>query len=72
MKKKNEIDEKLKEGWVYATLFSTKFHSKQQTSDTVRRRRWHRAMQPIPMISGEASAIFRFEERVTISPKNDI
>ncbi len=35
-----------KEGWEYAKLFSTKFHLKEDSTDTVRRRRWHRAMQP--------------------------
>lgn len=33
-----------KEGWEYAALFSSKFHSKSRTRDMVRRRRWHRKM----------------------------
>ena len=33
-----------KEGWEYAALFSSKFHSKSRTRDLVRRRRWHRKM----------------------------
>lgn len=41
-------------------MFSTKFHPKPQTSDTVRRRRWQRVMQPIENL-GEYSKIFRFE-----------
>jgi hypothetical protein len=41
-------------------MFSTKFHPKPQTSDTVRRRRWQRVMQPIENIT-DYSRIFRFE-----------
>jgi hypothetical protein len=40
-----------------------KFHPKVQASDTVRRRRWHRAMHPMST-NNEWSTIFRFEERV--------
>lgn len=32
------------EGWEYAAVFSSKFHSKARTRDLVRRRRWHRKM----------------------------
>lgn len=32
------------EGWEYAAVFSSKFHSKCRTRDLVRRRRWHRKM----------------------------
>ena len=42
-----------REGWEYAKLFSTKFHSKEQSSDGVRRRRWRRAMQPNEHLSAD-------------------
>ncbi|XP_073239418.1 myoferlin-like [Porites lutea] len=40
-KGQEKVDE---EGWEFATVFSSKFHSKCRTRDLVRRRRWHRKM----------------------------
>lgn len=52
-----------KEGWEYAALFSSKFHSKSRTRDLVRRRRWHRKMiQTDPT----APAVFQISEEVYI------
>ncbi|XP_042289274.1 myoferlin isoform X1 [Thunnus maccoyii] len=47
------------EGWEYASLIGWKFHRKERTSDTFRRRRWRRKMVPSDCIG--ASAIFRLE-----------
>ncbi len=60
LKQKKEIEETLKEGWEYSKLFSLKFHAKEQTSDTVRRRRWHRPMQP-KISNSDFTTVFRFE-----------
>jgi myoferlin len=59
-KKIKEID--VDDGWEYSKLFSTKFHLKEATTDSVRRRRWHRPMQPI--VSDEnidLTAVFQFK-----------
>ncbi|CAM5129255.1 unnamed protein product [Eretmochelys imbricata] len=48
-----------KEGWEYASLIGWKFHWKQRSSDTFRRRRWRRKMAPSD-IHG-AAAIFKLE-----------
>ncbi|KAM6956281.1 myoferlin [Aplochiton taeniatus] len=47
------------EGWEYSSLIGWKFHKKERSSDTFRRRRWRRKMAP----SGThgASAIFKLE-----------
>ncbi|XP_012889823.1 PREDICTED: myoferlin isoform X2 [Dipodomys ordii] len=47
------------EGWEYASLIGWKFHWKQRSSDTFRRRRWRRKMAPSE-IHG-AAAIFKLE-----------
>ncbi|XP_068184208.1 myoferlin [Antennarius striatus] len=47
------------EGWEYSSLIGWKFHRKERTSDTFRRRRWRRRMVPSDCIG--ASAIFRLE-----------
>ncbi|XP_041803959.1 myoferlin [Chelmon rostratus] len=47
------------EGWEYSSLIGWKFHRKERTSDTFRRRRWRRKMVPSDCIG--ASAIFRLE-----------
>ena len=60
---KNQKDKKIesvKEGWEYSKLFSTKFHVKEDSLDTVRRRRWHRPMQPIND-KANLSVVFCFE-----------
>uniref|UniRef100_A0A8D0GFF7 Myoferlin n=1 Tax=Sphenodon punctatus TaxID=8508 RepID=A0A8D0GFF7_SPHPU len=47
------------EGWEYASLIGWKFHWKQRSSDTFRRRRWRRKMAPSD--THGAAAIFRLE-----------
>ncbi|CAG6017075.1 unnamed protein product [Menidia menidia] len=47
------------EGWEYSSLIGWKFHRKERSSDTFRRRRWRRKM--IPSDSIGASAIFKLE-----------
>uniref|UniRef100_A0A8C7GST9 Myoferlin n=1 Tax=Oncorhynchus kisutch TaxID=8019 RepID=A0A8C7GST9_ONCKI len=46
-------------GWEYSSLIGWKFHRKERSSDTFRRRRWRRKMAPSDGIG--ASAIFRLE-----------
>ncbi|XP_061646741.1 myoferlin isoform X2 [Phyllopteryx taeniolatus] len=47
------------EGWEYSSLIGWKFHRKERSSDTFRRRRWRRKMVPSDRIG--AAAIFRLE-----------
>ncbi|KAG5267056.1 hypothetical protein AALO_G00239370 [Alosa alosa] len=47
------------EGWEYSSLIGWKFHSKERSSDTFRRRRWRRKMAPSGSIG--ACAIFKLE-----------
>ncbi|CAM9284115.1 unnamed protein product, partial [Lampetra planeri] len=47
------------EGWEYSSLIGWKFHRKERSSDTFRRRRWRRKMVPSDCIG--PSAIFRLE-----------
>uniref|UniRef100_A0A7M4FG18 Myoferlin n=1 Tax=Crocodylus porosus TaxID=8502 RepID=A0A7M4FG18_CROPO len=47
------------EGWEYASLIGWKFHWKQRSSDTFRRRRWRRKMAPSE--THGSAAIFRLE-----------
>ncbi|XP_056148135.1 myoferlin [Lampris incognitus] len=47
------------EGWEYSSLIGWKFHRKERSSDTFRRRRWRRKMAPSDRMG--ASAIFRLE-----------
>ncbi|MGH0119718.1 UNVERIFIED_CONTAM: hypothetical protein FKN15_058671 [Acipenser sinensis] len=47
------------EGWEYSSLIGWKFHRKQQTTDTFRRRRWRKKMAPSDRLG--ASAIFKLE-----------
>ncbi|XP_033469329.2 myoferlin isoform X1 [Epinephelus lanceolatus] len=49
----------LGEGWEYSSLIGWKFHRKERSSDTFRRRRWRRKMVPSDCIG--SSAIFRLE-----------
>ncbi|VDL89995.1 unnamed protein product [Schistocephalus solidus] len=46
-KKKSSMTPAAAEGWEYALHFSSKFHSTKKTTDSVRRRRWHRRMVPL-------------------------
>ncbi|XP_076981526.1 myoferlin isoform X1 [Tamandua tetradactyla] len=48
-----------REGWEYASLIGWKFHWKQRSSDTYRRRRWRRKMAPSE--THGAAAIFKLE-----------
>ncbi|XP_004607583.2 myoferlin [Sorex araneus] len=48
-----------REGWEYASLIGWKFHWKQRSSDTFRRRRWRRKMAPSD--THGAAAIFKLE-----------
>lgn len=52
-------DESELEGWEYASLFGWKFHLKQRKTDSFRRRRWRRRMEPLEK-AGPA-AIFALE-----------
>ncbi|XP_076830135.1 myoferlin isoform X2 [Brachyhypopomus gauderio] len=47
------------DGWEYSSLIGWKFHRKERSSDTFRRRRWRRKMAPSDSVG--ASAIFRLE-----------
>ncbi|KAG7462453.1 hypothetical protein MATL_G00185020 [Megalops atlanticus] len=47
------------EGWEYSSLIGWKFHQKERSSDTFRRRRWRRKMAPSDRMG--ASAIFNLE-----------
>nr|DBA15117.1 TPA: hypothetical protein GDO54_004372 [Pyxicephalus adspersus] len=57
--KKATLSMEDKEGWEYAALIGWKFHLKQRSSDTFRRRRWRRKMAPSESLG--ASAIFKLE-----------
>uniref|UniRef100_A0A452QDC3 Myoferlin n=1 Tax=Ursus americanus TaxID=9643 RepID=A0A452QDC3_URSAM len=48
-----------RDGWEYASLIGWKFHWKQRSSDTFRRRRWRRKMAPSE--THGAAAIFKLE-----------
>uniref|UniRef100_A0A663E8H8 Myoferlin n=1 Tax=Aquila chrysaetos chrysaetos TaxID=223781 RepID=A0A663E8H8_AQUCH len=59
------------EGWEYASLIGWRFHWKQRSSDTFRRRRWRRKMAPSE--THGAAAIFKLEGalvRDTVSKKS--
>lgn len=47
------------EGWEFSSLIGWKFHCKERSSDTFRRRRWRRKMAPEDRLG--ASAIFQLE-----------
>ncbi|XP_078135621.1 myoferlin-like isoform X2 [Sander vitreus] len=47
------------EGWEFSSLIGWKFHKKERSSDTFRRRRWRRKMAPENRLG--ASAIFQLE-----------
>uniref|UniRef100_A0A4W3IN78 C2 domain-containing protein n=1 Tax=Callorhinchus milii TaxID=7868 RepID=A0A4W3IN78_CALMI len=53
------------EGWEYASLFGWKFHLKQRKTDSFRRRRWRRRMEPLQK-SG-AAAVFALEGALVIT-----
>ncbi|XP_076856143.1 myoferlin isoform X1 [Brachyhypopomus gauderio] len=47
------------EGWEFSSLIGWKFHRKERSSDTFRRRRWRRKMAPAESVG--PSAIFKLE-----------
>lgn len=54
------------EGWEYSSLIGWKFHRKERSSDTFRRRRWRRKMVPSDCIG---SAIFKLEGALVSLPE---
>lgn len=58
-----------REGWEYASLIGWKFHWKQRSSDTFRRRRWRRKMAPSE--THGAAAIFKLEGALGADPSED-
>uniref|UniRef100_A0A8D0G231 Dysferlin n=1 Tax=Strix occidentalis caurina TaxID=311401 RepID=A0A8D0G231_STROC len=56
MRKQEELDG---EGWEYASLFGWRFHLKYRRTDTFRRRRWRRRMEPLERTG--AAAVFALE-----------
>ncbi|XP_075429238.1 dysferlin isoform X4 [Ascaphus truei] len=57
--KKHKPDEAESEGWEYASLFGWKFHLKYRKTDSFRRRRWRRRMEPLERTG--AAAVFALE-----------
>uniref|UniRef100_A0A8C1DB58 Myoferlin like n=1 Tax=Cyprinus carpio carpio TaxID=630221 RepID=A0A8C1DB58_CYPCA len=51
--------EDIGDGWEYSSLIGWKFHRKERSSDTFRRRRWRRKMAPAERVG--PSAIFNLE-----------
>lgn len=47
------------EGWEFSSLIGWKFHMKERSSDSFRRRRWKRKMAPEDRLG--AAAIFQLE-----------
>ncbi|XP_061765119.1 myoferlin isoform X3 [Nerophis ophidion] len=62
------------EGWEFSSLIGWKFHRKERSSDTFRRRRWRRKMAPEERLG--ASAIFKLEGALGVdteeSSKGDV
>uniref|UniRef100_A0AAR2LK27 C2 domain-containing protein n=1 Tax=Pygocentrus nattereri TaxID=42514 RepID=A0AAR2LK27_PYGNA len=58
-KTKNTPTKEAGDGWEYSSLIGWKFHRKERSSDTFRRRRWRRKMAPGDSVG--ASAIFKLE-----------
>ncbi|NXN16120.1 DYSF protein, partial [Indicator maculatus] len=56
LQKQEELDG---EGWEYASLFGWRFHLKQRRTDSFRRRRWRRRMEPLERTG--AAAVFALE-----------
>ncbi|KAJ6658561.1 hypothetical protein lerEdw1_019949 [Lerista edwardsae] len=57
--KKHKQEELAGEGWEYASLFGWKFHLKYRKTDSFRRRRWRRRMEPLEQTG--AAAVFALE-----------
>uniref|UniRef100_A0A8B9K1F4 Dysferlin, limb girdle muscular dystrophy 2B (autosomal recessive) n=1 Tax=Astyanax mexicanus TaxID=7994 RepID=A0A8B9K1F4_ASTMX len=62
-------DDSEREHWEYASLFGWKFHLKQRKTDSFRRCRWRRRMEPLEK-TGPA-AIFALECSLVMRDKND-
>ncbi|XP_064007293.1 dysferlin isoform X1 [Pogoniulus pusillus] len=59
MRKQQKQEEPDGEGWEYASLFGWRFHLKQRRTDSFRRRRWRRRMEPLERTG--AAAVFALE-----------
>ncbi|XP_060103205.1 dysferlin [Heteronotia binoei] len=57
--KKHRQEELEGEGWEYASLFGWRFHLKYRKTDSFRRRRWRRRMEPLEQTG--AAAVFALE-----------
>ncbi|KAF7662453.1 hypothetical protein LDENG_00235470 [Lucifuga dentata] len=57
------------EGWEFSSLIGWKFHRKERSSDTFRRRRWRRKMGPEDLLG--AAAIFQLEGALGIDTDNE-
>ncbi|XP_060691971.1 dysferlin isoform X2 [Hemiscyllium ocellatum] len=57
--RKTKAEDLEMEGWEYASLFGWKFHLKQRKTDSFRRRRWRRRMEPLEKAG--PSAVFALE-----------
>uniref|UniRef100_A0A803VMJ0 Dysferlin n=1 Tax=Ficedula albicollis TaxID=59894 RepID=A0A803VMJ0_FICAL len=57
------------DGWEYASLFGWRFHLQQRRSDSFRRRRWRRRMEPLER-TGPA-AVFALEGALSDDGKSD-
>ncbi|NXP76311.1 DYSF protein, partial [Ramphastos sulfuratus] len=57
--RKQKTEELDGEGWEYASLFGWRFHLKQRRTDSFRRRRWRRRMEPLERTG--AAAVFALE-----------
>uniref|UniRef100_A0A8C9NWH8 Dysferlin n=1 Tax=Serinus canaria TaxID=9135 RepID=A0A8C9NWH8_SERCA len=66
MRKQEELDG---DGWEYASLFGWRFHLQQRRSDSFRRRRWRRRMEPLER-TGPA-AVFALEGALSDDGKSD-
>uniref|UniRef100_A0A8C3Y8P9 Dysferlin n=1 Tax=Catharus ustulatus TaxID=91951 RepID=A0A8C3Y8P9_CATUS len=64
--KQEELDG---DGWEYASLFGWRFHLQQRRSDSFRRRRWRRRMEPLER-TGPA-AVFALEGALSDDGKSD-
>ncbi|VDK71593.1 unnamed protein product [Dibothriocephalus latus] len=47
IRKRSSMTPAAAEGWEYALHFTSRFHAQKKTTDSVRRRRWHRKMVPM-------------------------
>ncbi|KAM4710242.1 dysferlin [Discoglossus pictus] len=59
MLRKHKPEDWETEGWEYASLFGWRFHMKYRKTDSFRRRRWRRRMEPLEQTG--AAAVFALE-----------